>query len=241
MLKIKKNIAVHITSFLVFCAFFLLYGNFGFCAQSQMIVNYRVNSEPTDRSAISNPSFASIAEHARNVHYYMSQMIFVLTIIEKKSLCKSVEILSEKSSASRTAKILTRSGNYYKDFAINKFVKSIVFANKLFNVNFAGDSVWDLSTEYKSIYGYKCYKATKQNNSKIVAWYCPSINVSDGPLDFYGLPGLILEVTYGNVTYTAYKIEFNKLSNITFNENEVISEDDFTRVKEKYMSDNPIR
>jgi len=44
---------------------------------------------------------------------------------------------------------------------------------------------------------------------EIVAWYTPQIPVSQGPSEYWGLPGLILEVSAGNVTMLCSKIIIN--------------------------------
>lgn len=43
----------------------------------------------------------------------------------------------------------------------------------------------------------------------IEAWYTPQIPVSHGPLEYWGLPGLILEVSAGNTTMLCSKITLN--------------------------------
>lgn len=78
-----------------------------------------------------------------------------------------------------------------------------------------------LVTETKTIHGYTCYKAittevehfSKLNDGRedlvntIEAWYTPEISAPFGPLNFFGLPGLILELKYTNVTYTAVDLK----------------------------------
>lgn len=44
---------------------------------------------------------------------------------------------------------------------------------------------------------------------KIEAWYTPQIPVSHGPEDYWGLPGLILEVTNGTTSYVCTKLVLN--------------------------------
>lgn len=44
---------------------------------------------------------------------------------------------------------------------------------------------------------------------EIVAWYTPMIPINQGPADFWGLPGLILEVSAGNVVMLCSKIVMN--------------------------------
>jgi GLPGLI family protein len=44
---------------------------------------------------------------------------------------------------------------------------------------------------------------------EIVAWYTPMIPINQGPADYWGLPGLILEVSAGNVIMLCSKIVMN--------------------------------
>ena len=53
--------------------------------------------------------------------------------------------------------------------------------------------------------------------TQVEAWYTPQIPVSHGPLEYSGLPGLILEVSANNTTMLCYKI--------------VLSADDQTKIK----------
>lgn len=43
----------------------------------------------------------------------------------------------------------------------------------------------------------------------VVAWYTPQIPISQGPSEYWGLPGLILEVSAGNTTILCSKIILN--------------------------------
>lgn len=49
---------------------------------------------------------------------------------------------------------------------------------------------------------------------EIEAWYTPMIPVSQGPGDYWGLPGLILEVSVGNTTLLCSKIVMNPAEKI---------------------------
>jgi GLPGLI family protein len=78
---------------------------------------------------------------------------------------------------------------------------------------------WILTGETKLIDSYKCFKATssyikdlgndKKTTFPIIAWYCPEIPISFGPLGYGGLPGLILELQERIITYGAKTINFN--------------------------------
>ena len=45
--------------------------------------------------------------------------------------------------------------------------------------------------------------------TEVEAWYTPQIPVGHGPSEFWGLPGLILEVSAGNTTLLCSKIVMN--------------------------------
>jgi len=45
--------------------------------------------------------------------------------------------------------------------------------------------------------------------TQVEAWYTPQVPVSHGPAEYYGLPGLILEVSAGNTTMLCTKIVMN--------------------------------
>jgi GLPGLI family protein len=98
---------------------------------------------------------------------------------------------------------------------------------------------WSLESETKKIGNYSCFKATasipsdeltwysfswdKLRNTtesdstqvkevkmtQIEAWYAPQIPVRHGPLDYWGLPGLILEVSANNTTMLCSKLVLN--------------------------------
>ncbi len=80
---------------------------------------------------------------------------------------------------------------------------------------------WIITTEYKMISGYKCFKATCEKKDfyhpykkitqvfNITAWFTPEIASSFGPKGIDGLPGLILEASENGLSYIyATKIEF---------------------------------
>ncbi len=45
--------------------------------------------------------------------------------------------------------------------------------------------------------------------TEVEAWFSPQIPVSQGPMEYWGLPGLILEVSAGDTTMLCYKITMN--------------------------------
>ncbi len=106
---------------------------------------------------------------------------------------------------------------------------------------------WVMGEESRKIGNYNAYKATYTNISErktmsfdgdqnemktvmdtteitawmdtteITAWYTPEIPVSQGPSDYWGLPGLILEVSDGSTTFLCTKITLNPAEGVEIN------------------------
>lgn len=112
----------------------------------------------------------------------------------------------------------------YRNLSENRYVNQNEFHSKIFLIR---DQLqkpeWELSDESKTIGEYVCFKATfsrpiskttfEDNEEKtveelqtITAWYTPQIPLSHGPESYWGLPGLILEVSDGNYTLMCTKI-----------------------------------
>ncbi len=89
---------------------------------------------------------------------------------------------------------------------------------------------WEMTGETKNIGNYTCYKATRsreedrvsfsmtdgkkeENSEKVTvvttAWYTPQIAISNGPGEYWGLPGLILEIQEGKLTIVCSEIVMN--------------------------------
>jgi GLPGLI family protein len=118
--------------------------------------------------------------------------------------------------------------NYRNDA---QFGKLIIQKNRLVN--------WKLGADTKIIAGFECYKAESEYEMKsgnktipipLIAWYCPQIPVSFGPLEYYGLPGLILELKEGKMTYIAKEIQLaNEKIEINLPKTKTITEEEYLK------------
>ena len=98
---------------------------------------------------------------------------------------------------------------------------------------------WELTGETKNIGNYTCYKALFEKEEEsieikmidgevkeekgikkrtIVAWYTTDIPISNGPKNYGGLPGLILEVNDGNETIMCSELVLNPSKTIDIKE-----------------------
>lgn len=84
----------------------------------------------------------------------------------------------------------------------------------------------------------------KQDMVEVVAWYSPMIPVSQGPTEYWGLPGLILELSAGNTTMLCSKIVMNPEEKIEIKrptKGEVVTKKEYNEIitgKMQEMRDN---
>lgn len=160
-------------------------------------------------------------------------------------------------------------GDQYKNVKDTKIVQSQEFYGKRFLVKDNLYKIdWTMGTETKKIGNYTCYKAKafvpkeelswynfewsdlraddtekegepEEQLTVVEAWYTPQIPSSHGPAEFWGLPGLILEVSANNTTLLCTEIELNKGGKIEINapdKGTEISKDDYTvTIREKMI------
>ena len=160
---------------------------------------------------------------------------YILTFNKEEAIFKEDDKLDAISGATDTWGKNFTPGSQYKNIKTNSLVQQQEFYGKQFLVK---DDLlkidWKMGTETKQIGNYTCFKATasipsadlswfnfswddlraEQNTAEIqmteiVAWYSPQIPVSQGPMEYTGLPGLILEVSVGNTTMLCSEIIMN--------------------------------
>jgi GLPGLI family protein len=100
---------------------------------------------------------------------------------------------------------------------------------------------WVLLDEEKVVNNFKCHKATDKTGCT-TAWYCLDIPINDGPYIFWGLPGLIIELSHMNKTVTALDVipiskedEVSKIKKLTGGKK--ISRKEFDLTMQKKMKE----
>lgn len=94
---------------------------------------------------------------------------------------------------------------------------------------------WKMTTDSKDILGKKCTKATLKENPAVVAWFTTEIPVSFGPMGYYGLPGLIMQLETASKNYVIQEISLPKdeLSIEIPSKGKEISREDFEKLKKE--------
>jgi GLPGLI family protein len=158
-------------------------------------------------------------------------------------------------------------GIYYKDIRQKIYAnQNEVFGKNFLIKDTLSKLNWKLEKESKMIGNYLCFKATttklikdvgfsrlrRRNNKdnkpkdslpktvEVTAWYTPQIPVSQGPKDFWGLPGLILEVNYAKTMLLCTKIVLNpkeKKSIKIPDKGKVVSQAEYDKIMKKKMKE----
>jgi GLPGLI family protein len=168
----------------------------------------------------------------------MFQKTFTLDFTKSESMYKEEQELDAPKgpSANGGAMVIVMDGNggsdiLYKNILENRTAHKTELMGKVFLIK---DNLvaydWELTGETKNIGNYTCYKAVYEREDEsieinmidgevkeekvikkrtLVAWYTPDVPVSNGPNNYGGLPGLILEVNDGDQTIVCSEIVLN--------------------------------
>lgn len=128
--------------------------------------------------------------------------------IEEKEKIAQNEDLNIQNQSSKKIEIGKNGGGIYKNFKTKEYLhEADVLGKELLVVDKLNKIEWKLFGEEKTIGNYKCKNAIATiNNEEITAWFTDEVALQDGPKDFYGLPGLIMELIAEKKTYHAIKI-----------------------------------
>ncbi|WP_271392491.1 GLPGLI family protein [Aequorivita sinensis] len=188
---------------------------------------------------------------------------YMLTFNNNESIYKEEEILKETSMYMQG--VLAAMESYsiqsiYKNHDTHRIMEEREFLGKKFLIDDTLPKLdWQLEKESKQIGDYIVFKATatrkvdlndyraqalKNNDSikkqkkayfMITAWYTPQIPISNGPDEYSGLPGLILELNVGRTTFLCHKIILSPANDIIIKQpksGQVVTFDEFDKIAE---------
>ena len=105
----------------------------------------------------------------------------------------------------------------YQNTKTKEYLKENIRENLLIEKE---EKKWQITQESKQIGKYLCFKAIdiESTNKKMkpIVWFTPQIPVSFGPLEYNGLPGLVILVEMSQRTISASKIILNPKEKIKF-------------------------
>ncbi|QNM85569.1 GLPGLI family protein [Polaribacter pectinis] len=194
----------------------------------------------------------------------MSQKTFVLEFDKHSSTYKEeVQLEAPKPQLGTGVKVFSFGGSgasdvYFKNVKENRFANQTEIQGKRFLVKDTLPSYsWELSSETKNIGNYTCYKATfskeeekinhiikdgesveekKKETVVTTAWYTTQIPVNNGPKNYQGLPGFVLEINDGKTTIVCTEIILNPSEKNSIDEplkGKVVSLKEYHKIKEE--------
>lgn len=157
----------------------------------------------------------------------------------------------------------------YKNIKENRYTNQSESFSKLFLIQDTLEAHdWELTNEKKFIGEYECYKATKIREMEVVrggisingdkdldaesdqapemkevtvtAWYTPQIPVNNGPGNYHGLPGLILEVNDGTTTMVCSKLVLNPEKELNIEEptkGKKVNQEEYDAIMDKKLQE----
>lgn len=169
---------------------------------------------------------------------------YILSFNKEESLFKEEEKVDAISGATDSWGSNFARGEQYKNIRSEALVQAQEFYGKRFLVkDKLQDIDWKMDSESKQIGQYICFKATASipteelgwfdfswndlaqaegegenpeiKMTEVEAWYTLQIPLKHGPAEYWGLPGLILEVSAGNTTILCSEIVINPKEKIT--------------------------
>ena len=227
----------------------------------------RAYYKSTSKISISMDSTKMAPEQIAQIQASLKKQMeqnYVLSFTQTESTWKKEESLGggpATASSGGAVFMVTSSGEgstLYKDVAGNYLQEQDIMGKEYLIKDKAEPFEWELSEETKKVGNYTVQKAsftkivdsrrfstgmTEMENVKdtlqVTVWFTPEIPVSHGPENYYGLPGLILEVQNQGRTLICEKIELNPSADpveiVKPKKGKVITQAEFKTIQEEGM------
>jgi len=138
---------------------------------------------------------------------------FELFYTENESMYSLAKEQDASDSPGSRGAMRFRMGNasrdVYKNLDENRMVDSREFMTKQFLIKGEEEEfMWKIVDGQKMILDYMCLKATYSDTADTyVAWFTPQISISNGPAEYGGLPGMIMELDVNEGERTSVAVE----------------------------------
>lgn len=133
----------------------------------------------------------------------------------------------------------------YKNLAADTMIDSRDFMQKQFLITGPPKArKWKIGTKQKQILGYNCMEASFRVDSAtaLVAWFAPQLQISNGPSDYQGLPGMILQIDVndGERMITATEIALDSVDTsvlVAPSKGKEVTPEEFEKIREEKMKE----
>lgn len=152
------------------------------------------------------------ATKARIKAYLSKPVIYNLYVEKNESFFSKKTMNSQDKESTKIIEVTKNNSGTYKNIETNQYRKETEILGTSYLIDDRLEKIdWKIVNEEKIIGDYKCKRAlTKINDEEIEAWYNEDYKIANGPSDFHGLPGLIIELITSKKTYKVLKIHSSK-------------------------------
>ena len=249
-----------LTTLILFCSLIINGQNFTGKAIYKTSIKSSFSFDEDENSTMSDDMKKQLQAQLQK----MNQKTFILNFDKKTSSYKeetTLDVPKPQVGGGNIVMMFGGSANasiYFKNIKKKRFSNQTEIMGKRFLVkDKLPEYKWKLSSETKNIGNYTCYKATfteeveninmtfengeakeekKKENSITTAWYTVDLPVSNGPGDYQGLPGLILEINDGKKTIVCTEITLNSSNKIDVVEPEkgkIVSQEKYDEIQKE--------
>jgi len=250
---------------LFLCAIFLASNEFA--AQEFQGVAYYQTKTTTEFNFENTRIPPDRQERIKEMMKKQGEKVYELSFTSSESIYKEEEQLDQPGQNNGRMRFFggMGEGKIYKNSKTKRFIQEQNLMGKEFLIVDSLKAIdWKMQDETKMIGKYLCFKATAlrkvntdnfrfgrprsesedQNENikeiEISAWYTVDIPVSQGPGRYWGLPGLILGVSAGNVQIVCNKIVINpkeKIDTKPLSKSKKVSEEEYNKIRREKMEE----
>ena len=174
-----------------------------FAQNKALKVAYQVYAKQSKEKPVLKETFLLFINNHKslfiNQNKIISDSLFTIYFNKMKHESKNSHVINLRNTEDKkTIKKYKYKLNWIveKDFKNNQLtLQQKAFMSRIRYTQDLPHLAWKLQDSVKTILGYTVKKALLHYKGRdYVAWYAPSVAVSDGPYKFWGLPGLIFEI-----------------------------------------------
>lgn len=251
---------------LIVTSVFFIFGIFGCLAQGfQGIAVYQLQDEV--KIKITSPKMSqAMKDKIMGRMKQFSQKEFILTFDQEQSVYQEKKSLGTPGATSDGIQVFSTGSNrkhLYRNVVTNEIIKEKGIFGKDFLVkDTIGKPNWKLINETKKIGKYLCFKAVltkevvvhdffadqveetegmpKIEIQKTTVWYTPQVPVHHGPAEYWGLPGLIMQVQEVGRSWMCTKVVLNPKEGVKIeipNKGKEIGSEEFNALQKKKMKE----
>ncbi|MCS4304996.1 MULTISPECIES: GLPGLI family protein [Chryseobacterium] len=210
-------------------------------AADQRIIKVSYMNMPLSSHQVSNNAGVSQESRDNDIALQSSHKFYYTLLIDPKTNRSIYKMDSTKINKPENQKDVQLMINDEFKYCVRQnqdsyFLNESIFNQKFYSEGKLSDIEWKITAEEKELLGFKARKAvSKKEEYLITTWYTDDIPVSSGPVNFFGLPGLVIWSEDFFRTTQMTKIEYLNNFSSKFDELYTSLQQDFNTNKKKFL------